>query len=163
MDRIEPTFNSNSVETDQTIVEPPKPQEVTEAEKRKYNKLADVWQREVAQTIDFIVSFVIFTICLYTAKALDAENNFTEILMVLLPSIYFVFSDGLAKGQSLGKRIFNISVISKSTGEYCTFTGSFLRNAFTPITGLLDVIIILFKKRRRLGDVFAGTIVVKNS
>ena len=163
MNRIEPTFDSSSLEAEVSNITLKQPQKESEIAKRRFNKLADVWQREVAQTIDFIISFIIFSICLYVTKAINVENIYTEICIVLFPSLYYVFSDGFAKGQSLGKRLFNISVINKNSGEYCTFTQSFLRNAFTPITGLLDVIIILFKKRRRLGDVFAGTIVVKNS
>ncbi|MBL4910495.1 MAG: RDD family protein [Alteromonadaceae bacterium] len=119
--------------------------------------------REIAQIIDFLISFIIFSFCLYLTKALAIDKPYADIIIVLFPSLYFVFSDGLTKGQSLGKRIFNISVINKNTGEYCSFERSFVRNFFTPFTGVFDVIIIVFKKRRRLGDLFAKTTVIKNS
>jgi len=163
VNRIEPTFDTDAMEIDlsNTVIEHPK--KTNENELRIHNKLADVWQREVAQTIDFLISFTIFSICLYITKELQVNNLYSDIIIILFPSIYFVFSDGLAKGQSFGKRLFNISVINKNTGEYCSFTRSFVRNIFTPITGVLDIMVILIKKRRRLGDLFAGTMVVKNS
>jgi uncharacterized RDD family membrane protein YckC len=163
VNRIEPTINLEQEEFEAPDDKHNSPLELSFTEKRKLNKLADVWQREVAQTIDFLISFAIFALCLNISNALQLEGSSSEILIILIPFIYYAFSDGFPKGQSIGKRLFNISVIDKESGEYCTFLKSFLRNAFTPITGILDVLIILFKRRRRLGDIFAGTIVVKNS
>jgi uncharacterized RDD family membrane protein YckC len=163
MDRIEPTFNTNSIENKDSAIEEEIIVDSSDNNHRLKRPLADIWQREVAQTLDFLVSFIIFSFCLYITNEAEINKLYSDIIIVIFPCIYFVFSDGLAKGQSLGKRIFNISVIDNKTGRYCTFSGSLLRNLFTPLTGILDVIIIVFKRRRRLGDLFAGTIVIKNS
>ena len=163
MERVEPTLNGNPIKISDSQTQEEIQSDISESNIRLKQPLASIWQREIAQTLDFFISFLIFSFCLYLTKEAKVDNLYSDIFIVFFPILYFVFSDGFAKGQSLGKRVFNISVIDKETGEYCTFIGSFLRNFFTPITGVFDVIIIVFKKRRRLGDLFAGTVVIKNS
>lgn len=124
--------------------------------------LAHPGKRYQAQFIDGLIAISLFALCVYLFKLLALEGSLTDAITVLVPFSYFVFSDSLPKGQSLGKKPFGIYVISKSTGKPCTILQSFARNAFTPILGFLDAILIFGKKHQRLGDKFANTIVVKN-
>ena len=75
--------------------------------------------------------------------------------------IYVLLADGLPGGQSLGKRINNTSVVDAETGEPCTFGQSFVRNIVLTVLGIIDWVFIFGKKRQRLGDRAAGTVVVK--
>ena len=74
---------------------------------------------------------------------------------------YLLFSDGLGSGQSLGKRLVETKVIDSATGEECTFGQSFLRNFLLMVLGVIDWVFIFGAKRQRVGDIAAGTVVVR--
>ena len=75
--------------------------------------------------------------------------------------IYVLLADGLPGGQSFGKRINNTAVVDAETGAPCTFGQSFVRNIILTVLGIIDWLFIFGKKRQRLGDKAAGTVVVK--
>ena len=127
------------------------------------NMLAHPGKRWQGQFIDAFITVLIFALCLYISKLFGLDGTAVDIAIVLLPAIYFVFSDALPKGQSIGKKILNMSVVSKSTGKPCNILQSAARNIFTPILGIIDAVLIFGNNRQRLGDIFANTIVVKNS
>lgn len=124
--------------------------------------LAHPGKRYQGQFIDGLVALFLFAATIYFFQVIDVENTLTGVLKVLVPISYFVFSDALPGGQSLGKKPFGFSVVSKTTGEPCNLWQSFLRNAFSPVFGILDGALIFGKNRQRLGDKFANTIVIKN-
>ena len=74
---------------------------------------------------------------------------------------YLLFSDAMEDGQSYGKRIVGIAVVSRETGEPCTMWQSFVRNFTLSVLGPIDWVFILGERRQRLGDMLAGTIVVE--
>ena len=76
---------------------------------------------------------------------------------------YILFADGFAGGQSYGKRVAHTAVVDATTGKPCTFGQSFLRNLLLAILGIIDWVFIFGKKRQRLGDKAANTIVVKTA
>jgi uncharacterized RDD family membrane protein YckC len=76
---------------------------------------------------------------------------------------YILFADGFARGQSYGKRIVNTAVVNSSTGAPCTFGESFIRNLLLAVLGIIDWVFIFGKKRQRLGDKAASTIVIKTA
>ena len=90
------------------------------------------------------------------------EASLAGVIKIVVPLLYFVFSDALPGGQSLGKKLLGIKVVSKTTGKPCNILQSFLRNAFSPILGIIDAALILGRERQRLGDLFANTIVVES-
>ena len=126
-------------------------------------ELAHPGKRYQGQFLDGLVSVCIFFLCMYAAKSLGLEGQWVDVLIIGLPFIYFVFSDALPNGQSLGKIPLGICVVSKSTGEPCSLLQSFARNFLTPILGAIDAILILGKQRQRLGDKFANTIVIRRT
>ncbi|MES2013849.1 MAG: RDD family protein [Pseudomonadota bacterium] len=79
---------------------------------------------------------------------------------ITMGTMYFLFSDALPNGQSIGKKLLNIQVICNETRRPCSVLQSFLRNMTFPL-GIFDWIFIFFGSHRRLGDFIASTIVVK--
>jgi len=73
---------------------------------------------------------------------------------------YFLFSDALPNGQSIGKMLLKIKVVNYRTMQPCTLLESFLRNITFPL-GIFDWVFIFFGSHRRLGDFMASTVVVK--
>lgn len=77
---------------------------------------------------------------------------------------YHVFLEG-ATGQTLGKKLFRITVIRES-GEPCTYRGAAIRTVFRVVDWLPAVYLagltsmVITARRQRLGDIAAGTVVV---
>lgn len=117
-------------------------------------------KRYQGQFIDGLVSIALFFPSLYLAKNFLSEGILADFLIVFLPLAYYLFSDGLPNGQSLGKRLLGISVVNMRTGKACSFLQSFLRNGPALIFGGIDAVMILFRRRQRLGDMIARTVVV---
>lgn len=128
----------------------------------KKSTLAHPGKRYQGQFIDGLISIILFAGTIYVCKVIGLEGRLADTLIVIIPTAYFIFSDAFPAGQSLGKKLLGISVISKTTGKPCKIWQSFARNVFTPILGVFDAILILRKNRQRLGDKFANTIVIKN-
>lgn len=80
---------------------------------------------------------------------------------------YFVFFEMYWKGQTPGKRVFKLRVISAS-GARLAFADSMIRNLLRPVDLLLWVIPIgavvawIDPSGRRLGDLAAGTLVIRD-
>lgn len=115
------------------------------------DRLAPIGARLVAKIVDVFV----LTLIIIPLAQVFGLWDIARITVVL----YALFMDSLPNGQSLGKRFFNIAVINKKTGKYCRFHESFIRNV-TLLGGIFDWFFIFGKRRERLGDIIAGTIVV---
>ena len=122
--------------------------------------LAHPGKRYQGQFIDGVISIIMFAILVYVKKKAGIENDFFSVMTIAIPFAYFVLSDALPNGQSVGKRVLSMSVINKATGKPCSIFESIVRNILTPILGVIDAILILGKKRQRLGDKMANTIVI---
>ena len=88
---------------------------------------------------------------------------------------YLLLGDGLFEGQSLGKKLIRIRVVSTATGSGCTFRESILRNSTLavglalsriPLLGWILLVIVCgiefilmlgSKESKRLGDEIAKT------
>ena len=70
------------------------------------------------------------------------------------------FMDGFKNGQGLGKKLLSLQVVRLKDGKPCTFKDAFVRR-LASIFQPLDFFWSLGKKRQRLGDKFAETVVVK--
>ena len=68
--------------------------------------------------------------------------------------------DGFKNGQGLGKKLLSLQVLRLKDGKPCTFKDSFIRR-LTSVFQPLDSLWTLGKKRQRMGDKFAETVVVK--
>ncbi len=134
-------------------------------------KYATALQRIAAWIIDLIVLLfvAIFIMGLSFVSAL-----FTMNVGFLIGGIFsmlvamFVYTIGLEtvwKGQTVGKKAVDIRVV-KENGQKITFTEAFIRNVlrlidnqFAGLVGL--ILIVVTKKKQRIGDLIAKTVVVQ--
>jgi len=126
-----------------------------QAEKQaEIDSLASILSRVVAQIIDGIIAFLLLLVLALFI------HPFVGVAAFLL---YILFQDALPNGQSIGKRILNIAVVGKATGNVCTVGQSFLRNITFVVLGIIDCLFALSQYQQRLGDRAANTIVVQVS
>ena len=123
--------------------------------------VAPLWRRFLAGALDFggicaLLFLVNFPVYLVASKQI---SDFVGYASILLFFIYTFFKDALS-GQSVGKRVMRIKVLEVRTNEPCSLPRSFLRNLFIGL-GVLDWVFALGAQSRRLGDLAAGTYVVK--
>lgn len=130
---------------------------------------ASIGERFLALLIDYIliIAYVLSTAFLF--HILPTPSDITLILfmaIVYLPIIFYAFlCETLNHGQSPGKRLLNIRVV-KADGSNPGISAYLLRWLLFPIdlplTGGLGVLFILLTRNsQRLGDLAAGTMVVK--
>ncbi|HEV8229597.1 MAG TPA: RDD family protein [Candidatus Limnocylindria bacterium] len=137
--------------------------------------LAGGGNRGFAALVDFIVATLIFIGALFVfttiaaAVRLSVVGQFFGVGVLLTFTIawgYFILFEWLGNGQTLGKRIFGLRVIADD-GAPAGFTAVLVRNLvrvvdFLPgFYGFGLVSIVLSPKSQRLGDLAAGTFVVR--
>ncbi len=153
-------------------------------------EVAPFHKRLVAYLIDFaLLAIYLFSMkhLLYGTFSLDTEKSTgIDILVISLPMLFYsLLTELLLNGQTIGKKIMRIRVISLDGGEptfgqfilrwitkffewpflfgyiYASSIALFLYAMYTGFFGIAVVIAILVtKKSQRLGDLAAGTIVV---
>ena len=117
-------------------------------------RLASIGARAVAKLVDSFIFFLIFSLAFWSNSVPDLY-----VWTLTFALAYALFKDCFYKGQSLGKKFLGISVVNKTTGNYCRIHESFFRN-LSLLLGIFDWIFILGVKKQRLGDVIANTIVI---
>jgi len=145
-------------------------------ENKQTPELAGLDLRATAVIIDTVILFVIELILLspFLTHATYIEQELGEgwfsflFILIMLPLwlVYFVLQEGLW-GQTIGKRITKIKVV-KTNGEKAGWLKVLLRNLFRfidvlgPAPYIVGMIsIMVSKKRQRIGDIVAKTIIVK--
>jgi uncharacterized RDD family membrane protein YckC len=96
---------------------------------------------------------------LYNPSTQNAENSLLTSISTLIFILYLLFKDGFG-GQSIGKRLLRIGVISETSRRPCTLFQSLVRNASIVLFSAIDLVFIMDQSKRRLGDRLAGTVVV---
>ena len=117
----------------------------------------DLKRITVGRALAFLIEVIIPN---WVALLFHPSPTATGLAFFLL--IYLLFKDGLS-GQSLGKRVFKLMVIDKTTNQPCGLGKSLLRNIdmLLPFMPLLELVILWFSKDgRRIGDRLANTVVV---
>src|ERR671935_73266 len=136
--------------------------------------LAGAGNRGFAALLDFLIATVIaFTaiIILSIAGAFSGISVFVlggvmVIATLVLIWAYFILLEWLWNGQTIGKRAYRLRVINED-GSPAQFTAVLIRNLirlvdFLPaFYGLGVLVIVLSPKSQRLGDLAAGTYVVR--
>lgn len=132
---------------------------------------ANLGERFLARMIDivFIAVYVFATVAAINALPYGFKNNwmFTVILFALyLPILlYSLLFEVFNEGQSPGKKIMNIKVVmadgsTPALGSY--LLRWLLYSIDVPVTGGLGILFILLtKNNQRIGDLAAGTMVVR--
>lgn len=136
-------------------------------------ELASVGERITGYIIDWliIIAYYILTFATVGFSALSRlYSGFGWLVLVITipPFFYDVLCESLLNGQSLGKKAMGIRVISLS-GEQPTFGQYLIRWVFrfidfTLLSGLTALLSVLItQKKQRLGDLVAGTTLVKTN
>ena len=142
-------------------------------------ELAGLGLRATAAIIDtailFIIELLILSPLLFNPTYLayfnqevgpEGFNILFIAIMIPLWLVYFLLQEGLW-GQTIGKRITKIKVV-KTNGEKARWLKVLIRNLFrfidvigpSPyVVGMISIMVS--KNRQRIGDIVAGTIVVK--
>ena len=152
--------------------------------------LASIGNRFLAVAIDhFIQYFAIFIVAWALLSLADVGNPFAEenatgflenmskwtlaitiVIIFVLFSGYFIFFEWLWNGQTPGKRLLKLRVI-REDGRPITLWEAIARNLlrifdaipgfFLPIYSIGLVSIFKSSRDQRIGDMFAGTVVVR--
>ncbi len=146
--------------------------------------LASIGNRFLAAIIDHLIQYTLMILVIIIGTAmmgfslLDSENSFfTEapkwaaaILLILLFVIYFgyfVVFEWRWNGQTPGKRMMKLRVI-RDDGRPVTIWESIARNLLRiidtmpgPMYSVGLITIFLSGKDQRIGDIFAGTVVIR--
>jgi uncharacterized RDD family membrane protein YckC len=135
-------------------------------------EVAGVGDRVVARIIDFVLFILIFIMGAIIGGFLGktVDSSVTIIVLVIIYATLFVFYDLaceiLMNGQSVGKRVMKIKVISLD-GTRPTFSQYLLRWLFrivdfTLTSGVCGLICVAVSdKHQRIGDMVAGTTLIK--
>jgi uncharacterized RDD family membrane protein YckC len=118
--------------------------------------LASPWLRLVAHIIDHFVAIVILIVFVSTSDGL-------AWLGIIGYMVYYLLSDALPGGKSVGKRLLGMRVVAFDDLSPCTLGKAFKRNLIMmfPIIGLLDMVSIFGRRNQRWGDRWARTLVLK--
>lgn len=136
----------------------------------EYN-LASVGDRIVATIIDrlILVAYIIIAAVIATQAHFIGDVMTLYVFVLSLPAMFYsLLSEVFLNGQSLGKRAMKIKVISIN-GNQPSFSQYLLRWLFRIIdvwmtSGILAVVMVAVNdKRQRLGDIVAGTALIKTS
>jgi uncharacterized RDD family membrane protein YckC len=129
--------------------------------------LAGLSDRIFAYLIDIVIMIsitLVLIIILSYVGVLD-ESPFLAFIAIIPAFFYHLISEIGMNGQSIGKKIMSIKVV-KLNGAQATLGGYLLRWLLWPIDtffygGVAILCIIIGGKGQRLGDITAGTTVIK--
>ena len=129
---------------------------------RLYALFIDIALIGAAQSV--LALFVSLVALLFFHRNLWATGIGLSIFISLFGAALWIFGllfmDGFRKGQGIGKKLLSLQVLRLKDGKPCTFKDAFVRR-LAGIFQPLDFFWSLGKKRQRLGDKFAETVVVQ--
>lgn len=134
----------------------------TQNEYRKPDNLAGLGRRLGGQWIDSAITFLLLFLVARAAEFAGLPPDAVGILALGSAAAYYLFSDAMPNGQSVGKKLLGMSVIDERSYLDCNLYQSFMRNITTPILNIFDWVFIFFGSRKRLGDMLASTIVIRS-
>lgn len=143
-------------------------EEIDEWKKSSFNLPAGISEKDLASPRVRLVANIIDYVAAFLGVVL-AIQPYPGSLHVLLGFAFYVFyyllSDALPNGMSIGKRIFGIQVVDDHSLQPCSLKQAFKRNLLlaVPVIGWLDAASIFNPLNRRLGDRWANTLVIKRS
>lgn len=127
--------------------------------------LAGIGERMLAFLLDILImfSFIAIVAAILSIPGFDTPD-FLIWIVVIIAFLYRFFAEMFFNGQTVGKSVVKIKVV-KIDGTPPSVANYLLRWLLEPvdffIVGLAVVLIILNKRGQRLGDMLAGTTVVK--
>jgi uncharacterized RDD family membrane protein YckC len=138
-------------------------------------QIAGLGTRAIAQIIDLLIVALVEVAVVFFAIAAGAVTNSGTVLWLIIIVFsfinvfgYFWVSEAMWSGQTVGKKAFRLRAVG-DRGEPLTFMQAGIRNIvrivdFLPYGyGVGMIVLFANGKGKRLGDIAAGTIVVKDS
>jgi uncharacterized RDD family membrane protein YckC len=138
-------------------------------------QVAGLGTRAIAQALDLLIVFTVLVAVFFVAigaGAAGADSTIVTLFGVMGSFVtifgYFWVSEALWSGQTVGKKVFRLRAVG-DRGEPLTFMQAGIRNVvrivdFLPYAyGVGMIVLFVNGKGKRLGDLAAGTIVVKDS
>ena len=138
-------------------------------------QVAGLGTRAIAQVLDLLILtaiLIVLGIVATAAAAVLGSGTVFDLILTLGGFVvifgYFWVSEAMWSGQTLGKKAFRLRAVG-DRGEPLTFAQAGIRNVvrivdFLPYGyGVGMVVLFINGKGKRLGDLAAGTIVVKDS
>lgn len=144
-------------------------------------EIAGLGNRLLAQLVDSLINlltaFIVIVIALITGylistSPLDAQSKniwygvlaMISIFIIFIQlNCYFIVFEAIWQGQTPGKKVAEIRVI-EANGQPIGWAGAIIRNLIRMVDQILflGLLVMLFdKNERRLGDMAAGTIVIR--
>ena len=120
---------------------------------------APIGKRLTAQFIDECIAFGFGYLFLTLINLATGNESFSIFALFTVVFGYTLLADGLFSGQSFGKKIQGLYVVTNDSEEPCTYLRSVCRN-LTYLLGLFDLLPLLGRSKRRVGDFLANTKVV---
>ena len=135
---------------------------------RIHQEPASFAARLAAFSIDFMLMGIAWSVLFatYGAGLLSGMNNVMAIILVILiPYLYPLISETVASGQTLGKKLLHIRVVDLEGGGP-KISAFILRWLILPLdvfgsAGIGPLCVFFTKHQQRLGDLVAGTWVVR--
>lgn len=128
-------------------------------------QMAGIGERLVANIIDLAVSYGYIFVITMILRAVSGDFPSYLFIILLLPFLFYsLILETIFNGQTVGKKVMGTKVI-QADGSQPTFTSYFLRwllyfvDLYFSSIGLL--FILFTNKSQRLGDMAAGTVVIK--
>lgn len=121
------------------------------------NPVANVGDRLNARFIDALIAWAIGAAAWWFVDHVDGPRQLPRVMAML----YALGCDGGPGGRSVGKRLIGCAVVRMDDGRPCHSLQSVVRNLSLLLFGVVDLMFIAGKQRRRLGDWIAGTQVVR--
>jgi len=125
---------------------------------------SSIWRRALAIIVDTLIAFlIIYGLMFFNFFSDVTLSAIYGVVVYALPLVYMTLTE--ARGQSLGKLILGIKVTNLE-GEKPGIWKAFVRNIvrivdYLPLFYLLAIILYFTTKRKqRVGDLLAGTIVL---
>jgi uncharacterized RDD family membrane protein YckC len=131
-------------------------------------EIASIWDRIVANFRDYLIIISYFLVLAFIQSyfKIGISKTIQYIILILPAFLYQLLFELFMNGQSPGMKSRGIKVI-RTDGKECTFLNYFLRWVPRPIEvlifygGIAMLSIAVSRKGQRLGDLLAGTTVVK--
>ncbi|MCR6641751.1 MAG: RDD family protein [Sporocytophaga sp.] len=129
-------------------------------------EIASIWDRIVANFRDYLIIISYIILLAIISSTFKLNNPILFIFFALPPFLYQLVFESFMNGQSPGMKSKGLKVI-RIDGKECTFLNYFLRWVLRPIDvfmfygGIAMLMIAVTKNGQRLGDLLAGTTVVR--
>ncbi|MDZ4261798.1 MAG: RDD family protein [Pseudomonadota bacterium] len=109
-----------------------------------------------------LVARIIDTSILCLLVFIASKNIIPAAIPGVAAALYLLLQDSIFYGKSIGKFIIGITVLKENTNQTCTFWQSIVRNCFLWFLGIIDLLLMMGKKKQRIGDWAARTTVIND-